>query len=68
MTICRFKVLVEWDPEDHVWVTLVPSLDHLSTFGETREEALEQTREFWAIWRLRQRLVCLCHQTEQSLS
>lgn len=41
----RFKVLVEWDPEDHVWITYVPSLDHLSTYGATREEALNQTRE-----------------------
>ena len=45
MTLRRFKVLVEWDPEDQVWVTLVPSLDHLSTYGDTGEEALEQTRE-----------------------
>lgn len=41
----RFKVLVEWDPEDRVWVTYVPDLDWLSTYGDTREEALEQTRE-----------------------
>jgi predicted RNase H-like HicB family nuclease len=37
-------VLVEGDPEDQVWVTYVPVLDHLSTFGETREEALENTK------------------------
>jgi len=43
--IRRFKVLVEWDAEDEVWVTYVPTLDHLSTYGETREEALAQTRE-----------------------
>lgn len=41
----RFKVLLEWDDEDRVWVTYVPALDHLSTFGETREEALDHTRE-----------------------
>ncbi len=35
MTLRRPKVLVEWDPEDQVWVTLVPSLDHLSTYGDT---------------------------------
>ena len=44
MVARRFKVLVEWDSEDQVWVTYVPVLDHLSTFGETREEALENTR------------------------
>ena len=41
----RFKVLVEWDPEERVWITYEPSLGHLSTYGATREEALNQTRE-----------------------
>ncbi|MEW6398867.1 MAG: type II toxin-antitoxin system HicB family antitoxin [Bacillota bacterium] len=41
----RFRVLLEWDPEDRVWVTYVPDLDWLSSYGETKEEALEQTRE-----------------------
>jgi predicted RNase H-like HicB family nuclease len=41
----QFQVLLEWDPEDEVWVTYVPHLDFLSTFGDTREEALEHTRE-----------------------
>lgn len=41
----RFKVLLEWDPDDRVWVTYVPALNHLSTFGSTREKALQQTRE-----------------------
>jgi predicted RNase H-like HicB family nuclease len=45
MVARRFKVLIEWDPEAQVWVTYVPVLDHLSTYGETREEALENTRE-----------------------
>jgi predicted RNase H-like HicB family nuclease len=40
-----YQVLLEWDPEDDVWVTYVPHLDFLSTFGDTREEALEHTRE-----------------------
>lgn len=41
----RFKVLVEWDPSDSVWVTQVPALNHLSTHGATKEEALTETRE-----------------------
>lgn len=41
----RFKVLIEWDPDDRVWVTYVPALNHLSTFGSTREQALQQTRD-----------------------
>lgn len=45
MTARRFQVEIEWDPEDRVWVTYVPALGHLSTYGETREEALAQTRD-----------------------
>ncbi|MEW6048760.1 MAG: type II toxin-antitoxin system HicB family antitoxin [Bacillota bacterium] len=41
----QFRVLLEWDPDDRVWVTYVPDLDWLSTYGETKEQALEQTRE-----------------------
>jgi predicted RNase H-like HicB family nuclease len=44
-TIRRYGILVEWDPSARVWVTFVPSLDSLSTYGKTRESALEQTRE-----------------------
>jgi predicted RNase H-like HicB family nuclease len=41
----RFKVLLERDREARAWVTYVPALGHLSTFGRTREKALENTRE-----------------------
>ena len=41
----RYNVLLEWDASEHVWVSCVPSLNWLSTYGATREEALEQTRE-----------------------
>jgi predicted RNase H-like HicB family nuclease len=40
-----FLVRMEWDPEDRVWVTYVPILNNLSTYGETYQQALEQTRE-----------------------
>jgi predicted RNase H-like HicB family nuclease len=40
-----FQVEIEWDPSDEVWVTYVPALGHLSTYGETREEASTETRE-----------------------
>jgi len=45
MTTRRFDVVLEWDPESRVWVTYVPALNFLSDFGDTREEALEHTRE-----------------------
>lgn len=41
----RFKVLLEWDADEQVWVSYVPTLGQLSTHGDTRDEALEQTRE-----------------------
>jgi len=41
----RYKVLLECDPDDSVWVTYVPALNHLSTFGKTKDEALTETRE-----------------------
>ena len=41
----QYQVLLEWDPDEAVWVTHVPALDHLSTYGDTREQALENTRE-----------------------
>lgn len=39
---------MEWDEESHVWVTYVPELANISTYGETEEEALEATRELIA--------------------
>ena len=41
----RYKVLLEWDPQDQVWISYVPDLNYLSTYGETREEAIANTRE-----------------------
>lgn len=41
----QFQVFVEQDSSEKAWVTYVPALDHLSTFGSTRDEALENTRE-----------------------
>lgn len=41
----QYHVVLEWDPQDQVWVTFVPALNDLSTYGETREEALAKTQE-----------------------
>jgi predicted RNase H-like HicB family nuclease len=40
----EYIVLLGFDPEVRMWVTLVPALP-LSTYGKTQAEALEQTRE-----------------------
>ena len=45
MSSRSFQVVLEWDPEENVWVTYVPALDFLSTYGETKEEAITNTRE-----------------------
>jgi predicted RNase H-like HicB family nuclease len=38
-------VQMEWDAESGAWVTYVPELNGISTFGETQERALESTRD-----------------------
>ena len=45
MTTRRLDVVLEWGPESRVWVTYVPALNFLSDVGDTREEALDHTRE-----------------------
>ncbi len=45
MIVRQFQDILEWDADDKVWVTYVPALNYLSTFGETRQEALNNTRE-----------------------
>ncbi len=41
----HFKVLIEHDTSQGVWVTSVPSLNWLSTYGDSREQALEETHD-----------------------
>lgn len=45
MPVRHFSVVVEWDSDDKVWVTHVPALGGLSSYGDTRDAALESTRE-----------------------
>ena len=44
MTVRSFQVMLEWESEDNLWVTYVPALDFLSTYGRTKEEAVANTR------------------------
>lgn len=44
----RYTVVIEWDLEEKVYVATVPAFP-LSTYGETREEALEKVKEAIAI-------------------
>ncbi len=44
-TTRSFKVLLEWDSDASSWVTTVPALGGLSTFGVSRDEAIAHTRD-----------------------
>lgn len=41
----QFSIRAEWDEQEQVWVTYVPALGGISTFGDTIEEALRRTKE-----------------------
>ena len=40
-----YIVVLEWDPESEVWVSFVPELHNISTYGDTEKQALDATRE-----------------------
>ena len=40
----RYTVVLEWDPEERLFVAAVPALT-VSTYGETREETLDKVKE-----------------------
>ena len=39
------KIVLEFDAKNRVWVSHVPDLGDISTYGDTLEEAVAQTRE-----------------------
>jgi predicted RNase H-like HicB family nuclease len=41
----RLKVKIEWDPESRQFVTFVPELGNISTYGPTEEAALDATAD-----------------------
>jgi len=45
----RFKVILEWDNEEKVYVVTVPGLPGCSSYGSTREEALRRIQEAIAV-------------------
>jgi predicted RNase H-like HicB family nuclease len=44
----RYSVVVDWDKAEKLFVATVPALC-VSTYGETREEAMEKVREAIAV-------------------
>lgn len=45
MTTRKWQVFLEYDPEEDVWLTEVPELNGLATYGATRQEAIDNTVE-----------------------
>jgi antitoxin HicB len=45
MSTRKFKVILEWDSEGAVFNVSVPALPGCSTYGKTRDEALERSQE-----------------------
>ncbi len=41
----EYAFYMAWDADEGVWVTHVPDLNGLSTYGETPEEAVVMTQE-----------------------
>lgn len=41
----RFRVMIEHDADDGAWVVYVPALNWLSTYGDTRDEAVGRAEE-----------------------
>jgi len=45
VTTRTFKVVLQFDGESDTWVSYVPDLDNISTYGDSEQEALDNTRE-----------------------
>src|SRR5207249_4394419 len=43
--LAGLTINIEWDEKSRCYVTYVPFLDNISTFAETYDEALKQTRD-----------------------
>jgi predicted RNase H-like HicB family nuclease len=46
----HYSMILEWDPEDEIFVVTVPELPGCRTHGSTREEALKQGRDAIESW------------------
>lgn len=48
--IPHYSMVLEWDPEDRIYVVSVPELPDLHTHGETYEEAARKGAAFIETW------------------
>lgn len=46
----HYSMILEWDPEDQIYVVTVPELPGCMTHGSTREEAVRQGQDAIESW------------------
>lgn len=46
----HYSMILEWDPEDHIYVVTIPELPSCMTHGSTREEAVRQGQDAIESW------------------
>jgi predicted RNase H-like HicB family nuclease len=46
----HYSMVLEWDPEDRIYVVTVPELPGCRTHGKTYEEAVRQGQDAIATW------------------
>ena len=47
----KYKVIIDWSKDDHVYVAAVPELPGCVAHSETQSIALKRTNEAIALWR-----------------
>lgn len=48
--ISHYSMIIEWDPDDKIYVVTVPELDGCMTHGHTYEEAVRQGQDAVESW------------------
>lgn len=46
----HYSMILEWDPNDRIYVVTVPELPGCQTHGSTLEEAVKQGRDAYESW------------------
>ncbi len=46
----NYSVIMEWDPEDHIYVVTIPELPGCMTHGASLEEAARQAKDAIESW------------------
>ncbi len=46
----HYSMIIEWDPDDKIYVVTVPELDGCMTHGHTYEEAVRQGQDAIESW------------------